>query len=127
MAAKISWDCPRCRLMNPLSYKNCWRCFEPRPKDADPRREPDPPPKPEVPTPPPPPKTQPEAPKTPKPDIPTDTSTKPEPSKPAWKKTCLQLAAAFGAGAVVGKLFLPGWVVLVLEAIKQILTAIGGS
>jgi hypothetical protein len=79
--------------------------------------------KPDVPTPPPVPKPAPKAPETPKPTEPTPPSTS---DKPAWKKTCLTLAAAFGAGAVVGKLFLPGYVVLIFEAIKQLLTALGG-
>jgi hypothetical protein len=81
------------------------------------------PPKPDVPTPTPTPKPTPKAPETTKPDIPTAPSTT---EKPAWKKTCLTLAAAFGAGAVVGKLFLPGYIVLIFDALKQLLTALGG-
>ena len=81
------------------------------------------PPKPEVPTPTPAPKPTPKAPETPKPTEPTPPTTS---EKPAWKKTCLTLAAAFGAGALVGKLFLPGYIVVLFEALKTLLTALGG-
>ena len=131
MTYKIGWDCPRCRLLNPRTYPECSRCHCPRPAEEDPvidrERNPLPrpprPDKPDVPTPTPQPKPTPKAPETPKPDIPVPPTTS---EKPAWKKTCLTLAAAFGAGAVVGKLFLPGYVVLIFEAIKQLLNALGG-
>lgn len=60
----IGWDCPRCRLLNPITYPECYRCHCPKPGVSEP-----------TPTP----KPQPEAPKTPKPTTPSPTKETPQP------------------------------------------------
>jgi hypothetical protein len=80
-------------------------------------------PKPPPPPPPKPPKPEPIPPPPPKPEEP-----KPEAPKPGvpWKKKCGTLAGVLGAAILVAKLAAPGWVVLALEALKQLLAAFGG-
>lgn len=129
MTYKIGWDCPNCRLLNGWGATECYRCKAPRPEDAMRDRDPIRPRqnKPDLPDIPPAQKPTPKAPETPKSSNTQPEQKTPVPAeKPAWKKTCLTLAAAFGAGAVVGKLFLPGYVIVIFEAIKQVLLAIGG-
>jgi hypothetical protein len=81
---------------------------------------PEPPPPPPPPKPPEPVKPQPEPPKPPTPELP-----KPPTAVP-WKKICATLSGVLGAAIIAAKLFAPGWVALALEAIRQLLAALGG-
>lgn len=83
-----------------------------------------------LPQPPPPPKPVPPAP-VPTPVEPAKPEPKPEEPKPpaapgSWKKTSAMLAGVLGAAIIAAKIFAPGWVVLALEAIRQLLAALGG-
>lgn len=72
------------------------------------------------PKPPEPPRPQPEPPKPPAPELPRP------PTAVPWKKICATLSGVLGAAIIAAKLFAPGWVALALEAIRQLLAAIGG-
>lgn len=61
----------------------------------------------------------------PKPADPVPVPVEPPKAKPSWKALCATIAGVIGGGLFLAKLFLPGSIVLVLEAIKQILSALG--
>lgn len=80
-----------------------------------------------LPEPPPPPPPKPEP--VPVPIPPTEEKppeTAPVPSGSSWRKTCAMIAGVLGGGLFIAKLFLPGSIVLILEAVQKILSALGG-
>ena len=107
------WNCPKCDKRIQPMYDKCVYCQTARPERTKPVEV-----EPVRPKPPPVPEPEPK----PEPVKPAE----PEPAKrPAWHIPAY-VTGLLGAAILAAKIFAPGYVVMGLELIRQILSAIGG-